>query len=147
MNNICSSFGTKYDWGYSFPSLAQLAHATESDFARLGCGYRSPYLVRTINALQNTSILEDLQKADTKTAKKILKSLYGIGDKVADCILLFGLNRYDVFPVDTWIDKVYHEDFGGKEHSRAKISEYFVNEFGEFSGYAQQYLFFHKRKV
>ncbi len=147
LGNICMRFGTKHEWGYAFPTIEQLSLATFDDFAKMGCGYRSPYLVHTIRALQDTPILENLQKADTKVAKKMLKGLYGIGDKVADCILLFGLNRYDVFPVDTWIDKVYHEDFGGKERSRAKIADYFVNEFGDYSGYAQQYLFYHKRKA
>ena len=146
LNKLSSQFGSHHEWGYAFPTLQQLLQISESDFYQLGCGYRSPYLVSTINALATTTILDDLQKADTKTAKKLLKGLYGIGDKVADCILLFGLNRYDVFPVDTWIDKVYHQDFGGKERSRAKIADYFVTEFGEYSGYAQQYLFYHKRK-
>lgn len=147
VTGICERFGSKTDWGFAFPTLEQLSQATEQDFTDLGCGYRAPYLVDTIKRLGSEEILENLRNTDsTENARQILLSLKGVGPKVADCILLFGLNRYDVFPVDTWINKVYTDDFGGMETNRKKIAQWFVEQFGLDSGYCQQYLFYYKRK-
>ena len=147
VTGLCEKFGSKTDWGYAFPTIEQLSQATEQDFTQLGCGYRAPYLVDTIKKLQDGNVLSSLKNAEsTEQARQILLSLKGIGPKVADCILLFGLNRYDVFPVDTWINKVYTDEFEGKETNRKKISQWFVDKFGADSGYCQQYLFYYKRK-
>lgn len=144
---ICEHFGSKTQWGYSFPTMERLSAASVDDFASFGCGYRSPYLVDTVGKLCDEEFLTALTSAtDTQTARKMLLSLKGVGPKVADCILLFGLGRYDVFPVDTWIDKVYREDFGGELTNRSKIADWFVQEFHSDSGYCQQYLFYYKRK-
>lgn len=147
VTGLCEKFGSKTDWGYAFPTIEQLSQATEQDFTQLGCGYRAPYLVDTIKKLKDGNMLSSLKNAEsTEQARQILLSLKGIGPKVADCILLFGLNRYDVFPVDTWINKVYTDEFEGKETNRKKISQWFVDKFGADSGYCQQYLFYYKRK-
>ena len=147
VKKITQAFGTKTSWGYAFPTLAQLEKATVDDFVNLGCGYRAPYLVDTIYRLNNSTIRKQLKETDdTNKLRQILLGLKGVGPKVADCILLFGLNRFDVFPVDTWIDKVYREDFGGRETNRKKVAQFFVDMFGADSGYCQQYLFYYKRK-
>ena len=73
--------------------------------------------------------------------------IYGVGRKVADCVSLFGFHRSDAFPVDVWIEKVYRENFCGTLTDREKISEWFVSEFGEDSGFFQQYLFYYKRSL
>ncbi len=146
VEKICERFGEKKDWGYAFPSVQSLSVASESDFAEFGCGYRSKYLVDTIARLCTEDILERLANADTATSRSLLLSLKGVGPKVADCILLFGLGKFDVFPVDTWIARVYREDFGGKESNRERIAKWFVEKFAQDSGYCQQYLFYYKRK-
>lgn len=146
VEKICEHFGEKKDWGYAFPSIHALSVASESDFAEFGCGYRSKYLVDTIARLCTEDILERLANADTVTSRSLLLSLKGVGPKVADCILLFGLGKFDVFPVDTWIARVYREDFGGKESNRERIAKWFVEKFAQDSGYCQQYLFYYKRK-
>ena len=69
----------------------------------------------------------------------------GVGQKVADCIMLFGYFKGDVFPVDTWIEKVYCKYFEN-EHNRVKIRENLIKTFGNDSGYAQQYLFYSQRE-
>lgn len=143
---IATNFGQKMEWGYAFPDLGSLKQITEKDFVKFGCGYRAPYLVETIQKISEPMFLENLSKLKTLELRKELLKLKGIGPKVADCILLFGFNRFDVFPVDTWIDKVYHEDFKGLETKREKIAEWFVQTFGMDSGYCQQYLFYYKRK-
>ena len=81
---------------------------------------------------------------DTDTLRKELMNLSGVGPKVADCILLFGYKKGDVFPVDTWINQMYNE-FYFKHDNREKIRKNLVDEFKNLSGYAQQYLFFYQR--
>lgn len=127
---------------YAFPTLKQLSGACEEDFKRLGAGYRSSYLVDTISKLQLKEYnVEDMQTLSTNNLKSKLLTLKGVGPKVADCILFFGFDRSDVFPVDTWIRKAYYKYFSSNKLSDPQISNYFVNLFGNLSGYAQQYLY------
>lgn len=128
---------------YAFPTLKELQKISIQQFREMGAGYRAPYLVSTINELSFVDF-EEIKKLSTPMLKKWLLSLKGVGPKVADCILLFGFSRYDSFPVDTWIEKVYIDIFG-KTKSREKMSQDLVQYFGELSGYAQQYLFYYKR--
>ena len=90
-------------------------------------------------------ISDELKKMDTESLRKELVSLSGIGPKVADCILLFGFSRKDVFPVDTWIVKIFHDKFGDTDN-RNQMREELIKKFGDLSGVAQQYLFYHKRE-
>ena len=83
---------------------------------------------------------------DTAAARKKLLSLKGVGPKVADCILLFGLRKCDSFPVDTWIEKVYHEYFETGLKTREEIAAYLVGLFGDDAGMIQQYLFYFQRE-
>lgn len=146
---ICRECGQNMGEYYAFPSLEALAELPESFFLQAGCGYRSPFLAETIAAIKDKfdQFYLDLKNSDTNSAQKKLTSLKGVGEKVADCVLLFGLSRYDVFPVDTWIYKVYKENFGGELESRKAIRQYFLGLFGDLSGYAQQYLFYYKRNL
>lgn len=138
-------FGSKVDGYFAFPTHNQLLKATEQDFVELGAGYRAKYLFNVLRqADENT--LEQWRSFDTKILRNKLVSLSGVGPKVADCILLFGYHRQDVFPVDTWIEQMYHKFYGNKEQNREKIRQFLVGEFGELSGYAQQYLFFFMRE-
>ena len=73
-------------------------------------------------------------------------SLMGVGRKVADCILLFAYHKTDVFPTDTWIVKVYNKINSTNSTDAKKISKEFVSQFGDLSGYAQQYLFYQMRE-
>ena len=146
INNICMHFGKNCDGYYAFPTLNELSKITKQDFINFGCGYRADYLVDTIKKLNTTFDVEELKTLDTNSAREKLKTLKGVGPKVADCILLFGLGKRDVFPVDTWIEKVYLQDFCGKPTSRKNITNFFVDKFKDLSGYAQQYVFYYKRK-
>ena len=87
-----------------------------------------------------------LTSYEFETEREELMKISGVGPKVADCILLFGFGREDVFPVDTWIKKVYNSYFG-HEDNPAKIRKALTDKFGDLSGYAQQYLFFYKREL
>lgn len=135
--------GEKY---YSFPKTEKIASANIELFKSVGLGYRAEYFFQVANQI-DSELLELYNNLLTLDLKKELIKLKGIGPKVADCIALFGFHRSDSFPVDTWIEKVYRENFGGKERDRSKISEEFVSNFKEFSGYFQQYLFHYKRNL
>ena len=110
----------------------------------MGAGYRAKYLVEATKQLCKIN-LNELAKLDTLELNKQLLSLMGVGQKVADCIMLFGFSKQDVFPVDTWIEKVYCTYFK-QEHNRVKIRNELLNTFGNLSGYAQQYLFYLQRE-
>ena len=73
-------------------------------------------------------------------------SLKGVGEKVANCIMLFGLGVKDVFPVDTWINKVYNSLTNSVETDRKKITKELTSRYGDLSGYAQQYFFYYFRE-
>lgn len=144
---IASRLGEKINDYYAFPTIDRLASADIDFFKKAGTGYRAKYLVDTIAKIKNGDFdLNKLESLDTKNAKKYLLSLKGVGEKVADCILLFGIHRLDVFPVDTWINKIYNESFTSTPlTNRKQISQNLVNKYGDFSGYAQQYLFYYRR--
>lgn len=152
IERTCETLGQKrtidgYEY-YSFPSAEILAKCDEEFYKSLGYGYRARYMVEVSNAIVNGEInLDKIANLPTEELKKCLVSLKGVGGKVADCIALFGYHRVDSFPVDTWIERLYKEDFKGELADRKKITEWFLNEFKDNSGYVQQYLFYYKRSL
>lgn len=149
ISRICAGLGQKSEFlgreYYTFPTTYAMAQAGGDFFKAAGCGYRDKFLSGTALRLQAEG-LAPLEGLPTPELKKQLLTYAGIGPKVADCIALFGFSRRDSFPVDTWVEKVYREDFKGTLTDRNKICQYFLQLFGENSGYMQQYLFYGKRK-
>lgn len=149
ISRICAGLGEKKDFMgeeyFAFPSTPALAAAGGEYFRAAGCGYRDSYLAETSARIAAEGI-ERLNDLDGASLKKELLKYKGIGGKVADCIALFGFSKRDAFPVDTWVEKVYREDFGGDLKDRDSITRYFTDKFGQYSGYIQQYLFYGKRK-
>lgn len=139
----CTFLNEEY---YSFPSPEILASSDILDLKNFGCGYRDRYIIESSKAIADGFDLDVIEDLDTTNANKYLCNLKGIGEKVADCILLFAFQKYDAFPVDTWIEKVYKENYGGTERNRKKIREFFVDKFGKNAGIIQQYLFFNARE-
>ncbi len=144
IERMCSAIGTPTPYGNAFPTVQQIASKPTQFFTDIGAGYRDKYLKQTAQQLLNFDI-SSLKNLPTEVARQKLLTFQGIGPKVADCILLFGLNHGDVFPVDTWLKKVYHQHFetGLKDD---QISQYFCNLFGQDAGLCQQYLFYFQRK-
>lgn len=128
---------------YSFPNYRDLTKCDEEFFKDLGAGYRAGYLFKVLKQI-TPEILEEYSNLPTKDLRNKLIELAGVGPKVADCVLLFGFNKADVFPVDTWIAQMYNAYFERLDN-REKIRENLVCKFGEFSGFAQQYLFYYQR--
>ena len=121
---------------YSFPSASSLAAASEDDLAALRLGYRGPYIIATAK-----KYLED----GCPQCREQLLSCHGIGPKVANCIMLFGLRDTAAFPIDTWVKQIMN-DMYGFELSDTKGMQAFASEhFGDLAGYAQQYLFYYYR--
>lgn len=143
LNRIKEKYGSRKDGFYAFPTRQQLLGVSESDFAELGAGYRAKYLFQVLRQVDEKT-LEEWKTLSTADLRKALIALAGVGPKVADCVLLFGYGRGDVFPVDTWIVQMY-DRFYTHIPNREKVRENLVAEFGQLSGYAQQYLFFFMR--
>ncbi len=136
--------GEKYR---AFPTAEKMAEKDKSFYTALGLGYRDEYVLKTAQTLAGGLNVDDFGSLTTSELKKKLLNLKGVGAKVADCVSLFGYHRTDSFPVDTWIEKIYRQDFKGDLTDRTKIAEFFVAEFKENSGYYQQYLFYYKRSL
>ena len=136
---------------YAFPTLQQLAQLDEADFWALGWGYRSPRMPRLVQALLRlggAAWLERLRRADTGAARGALQALPGVGRKVADCVLLFGLGRHDVVVCDTHCFQMARRygllpraaaSIGAAVHDR--VAERFRALFGPSAGWAFMLLF------
>lgn len=144
IERMCNALGCDTPYGKAFPTVRQMAESSVELYTAIGAGYRDRYLYATANKLLSYD-LSVLQGMTSENARKELLTFMGIGPKVADCIMLFGLKRGDVFPVDTWIKKVYHNHFE-QGHKDGEISRFFCNLFGEDAGLCQQYLFYFERK-
>lgn len=151
INKICENCGEKLEFlnetYYAFPSVETLADKSVEFYKSLGLGYRNEYILRFAKLLSGGFDFNSLCNFSTPQIEKELLKIHGIGKKVADCITLFGFYKYDSFPVDTWIEKLYLENLGGTEKDRKKISEELVSKFKELSGFVQQYLFYYKRSL
>ncbi len=142
--------GTKY---YTFPRPEDLENVTVKDFRNLGVGFRDIRLYKTTQMiLENKIDLKSLYKEPTRTVKEKLLTLSGVGEKVADCILLFStLKRFDVFPIDVWVRRVMNELYIKNEDetkvNKREIQKLAYEKFGKLEGLAQQYLFYWKREA
>jgi N-glycosylase/DNA lyase len=102
----------------------------------------------TARAIQSGVVdLESLHTLPTDDARIALRRLRGVGEKVANCILLFAYERFEAFPVDVWIARILRQDYGiaKADATPARLREFAANHFGPYGGYAQQYLFHHGR--
>lgn len=134
---------------YAFPSPLALSNAKSEDIKEYArAGFRSERIVIASKMAQEGIIdFEELKERSIDDIRKTLLEVPGIGEKVFQCILLFGLGRTDSFPVDVWVKRVMEElYFGGEERNKKLIQEDGLKRFGDLSGYAQQYLFYYMRE-
>ncbi len=131
---------------YSFPDVETLANMSLEEIQQCKAGFRCKYIHKTSALMAQGIITEDnLRGMDTAMARKELMKLPGVGPKVADCILLFSGMKYDVFPTDVWVKRVMEELYLKKESGLKEIQQFASKQFGDLTGYAQQYLFYHAR--
>ena len=131
--------------GFSFPGPGRISNHDALRACKIG--FRSEF-IHQMNKDIDEKRLFDLRNASYDHARSELINIKGIGDKIADCISLFSLDKLDSFPIDTWIRKVMIEHyFDGKNTSDNKIRAFASDYFGKFRGYANQYLFFYRRML
>ncbi len=126
-----------------FPSFDEVAASSEKELRDLGLGYRAPYLFKTAQGVkENPECLNQIRKSDYEEAKRLLVQFPGIGPKVADCVLLYGFQKYEAFPVDVWILRIMRKlYFGNRKVSEKRVLEYAQKRWGSCAGYVQQYVF------
>lgn len=151
IERFCESFGNEIHYMgniyYSFPDSKTTAALSKEDLSVIRAGFRDKYIMDAAQKICSGELsLEDIKLLDTEKAKEALMTINGIGNKVSDCILLFGLNRADAFPVDVWIKRIMEHCYFDKEQSIKTISSFAREKFGSIGGYAQQYLFFWARE-
>jgi N-glycosylase/DNA lyase len=138
----------------TFPTPQALAEAGEQKLRQLGLGFRAKYVASAARTVADGKLdLMALREAPYEEALSALLELPGVGDKVANCVLLFSLDKLEAFPVDVWIDRAMREWYLGDgvgAHSRAPLRRNAMRPwaqayFGPYAGYANQYLFQRRR--
>lgn len=148
LNNIAKRYGKKVIFNekeyYLFPEYEDLKSVTEEDFRNCKVGFRDKYLKAMVDKLNNNEIdLDAFYEMNTEQALDKLMENQGVGPKVASCILLFAYQKYDVFPIDTWVKKIMRDDY--KIEGEKKIRKFAAETYGKYSGIAIQYLFNYSR--
>lgn len=142
---LCECNGVKF---YAFPTPQQLSKISEEELREKKTGFRAPYIADACRRVIDGSISEEHFKGlNEEDARQYLMQIKGVGEKVANCVLLFGVGMRSAFPVDVWIKRImediYFKEDTPKEVIRVKAGEMF----GEYGGYAQQYLFYYGKKM
>lgn len=166
LQKLSAKFGEKRTFDgldfYTFPSAERLAFASERGLRECGLGYRAKYVQATAKKMHEEKMnLESLKSMPYLEARKILLGFAGVGLKVADCVLLFSLEKMEAFPVDVWVKRVilnhYHDHFPDELVKRMrshdsltngeyeKIGAFARSYFGRYAGYAQEYLYHYER--
>lgn len=147
-------YGKKVAWEghtlFAYPTPAALARLEEEDLRACALGYRAKNLLGSARMIANGEIdLEAIARMDDDAAREELCRLPGVGEKVANCALLFGFERVRAFPIDVWIERVLREIYFPRKRrvTASRLREFSATYFGAYGGYAQQYLFHHARKT
>lgn len=137
VERLCENFGEKINDGvYSFPTAEKIATLTLEDLVVLRSGFRAKYILDAAKKIASGEIvLDSLRDMSLDSARSELIKIYGVGEKVADCTLLFGLSHIDAFPKDVWIKRAVEKLFGGVLPECTK----------GYEGIAQQYIFHYAR--
>lgn len=131
----------------ALPTWSQLAHIPEADLRACLLGFRAGYIAATARYIADRpGWLDETEHLPYAAAKARLLELPGVGEKVADCVLLFGAGQLEAFPVDTWIIKSLERRYGLTGWKPAQIAHFGRTHFGPLAGLAQQYLFAWERK-
>lgn len=160
IERISKKYGEEIEWNnkkyYTFPTVDELSKATVKDLRLLGLGFRDTRVFETTKMVKNKEIdIEKLENIEdiNKLREELLK-FPGVGPKVADCIMLFSMKKYEVFPIDVWVKRVMTELYFNNNESEKKVNasnqkilELANNKFGSLAGLAQQYLFFWRREL
>lgn len=153
INNISEKYGKEIGeyrgrTYFAFPSPEELSKASVEELRECKTGFRDKYIYHTNKMVIEENLnMEDFIEMDSEVCHKELMKFKGVGAKVADCIALFGMRKYDSFPVDVWVKRVMQEFYGAEDMSLPKMRKYGMELFGEKAGFAQQYLFYYVREL
>jgi len=154
VNVISKKYGKKIVFEneeyYLFPTVSQLKAVTIDEYRKLGVGFRDRYIKDTVETILNGGFdVNNVDNLTTNELRKELMKLKGVGQKVADCIMLFSCGREEVFPVDVWVERVmsvlYFKDNKGSMKKK-DIIEYADKNFRKNAGIIQQHLFYNMRE-
>tara|TARA_B100000029_G_scaffold175376_1_gene172647 strand:- start:1970 stop:2812 length:843 start_codon:yes stop_codon:yes gene_type:complete len=152
IENLSNTFGTQLELDghirHSFPSPQELVVAGEQKLRELGLGFRAPYVDKATQLVNANQLdLQSLIHMPYELAKKCLMECPGIGPKIADCILVFSLEKMEAFPIDVWVRRALGDWYfpNQKTPSNQVLQSWAQNYFGSYGGYAQQYLFHGRR--
>ena len=156
IERISKEYGKKIEFEgntyYEFPTPEELSKASVEDLRALGTGFRDKRIYNTTKMIleKQVDLNEIASFENTEDMRNELLKLDGVGPKVADCILLFGLKRLDVFPIDVWFRRVMNDLYIHNEIeekvNKVELQKLAEEKFGNIAGMAQQYLFYWKRE-
>lgn len=135
---------------HAYPTPEKLASAGEAELRNAKLGFRAKNLALAARMIANGTVdLRSIRSLPTSEARVELCRLPGVGEKVANCVLLFAYERLEAFPIDVWIERVLRELYFKRKRNvtTRRLREFAAEYFGPFAGYAQQYLFHHARKT
>lgn len=139
IESLCTLLGEERNGYYTFPTAERIQEAGIDGLAPIKAGFRAKYIVSAAEMVASGEIsLEHLKVCGYAEALEILKRIKGVGDKVANCVLLFGFGYYEAFPIDVWVKRVINKYYG-EGFDPAVL--------GEYAGIAQQYLFYYERNI
>lgn len=147
VDRLSAAFGQELSIGWrtmhSFPSPETLARSCAGDICECRVGFRSGYIHEIAKAVASGRLdLEALRRKPYKEAKQNLLEYKGIGEKIADCVLLFSLDKLEAFPADRWIRRAMQENYEEcRGASDREIWEFAASHFGRYAGYAQEYIY------
>lgn len=150
---LCGRFGgpvlvpAGHEPAFAFPTADRLAACAEADLRHCKMGFRAPNLLRTARIIASGELnLESLAARTVDDARAELLKLPGVGNKIANCVLLFAYGFQQAFPVDVWVMKALRQLYFPKRRVTAKrLARFTATHFGPNAGYAQQYLFHYMR--
>lgn len=138
ISRLCETFGSRTDGGFTFPTAQQLAGVSAEELAPLRAGFRARYIVDAVSKVNSGIVdFDEINSLPLAAAREKLKLITGVGDKVADCVLLFAFHKLDAFPKDVWVKRI--------------MAQYYPDGLPEctkgIEGVAQQYLFDYVRNL
>lgn len=137
VDRLCTEFGDETPYGINaFPSAQRLASLSPDDLAPIRAGFRHRYIIDAARKVADGTVdLRSLRHLPYEEARRALMQITGVGVKVADCVLLYGLHRLEGFPLDVWMKRAMAVLFPGLSPA----------DFGDYAGIAQQYIFHYSR--
>lgn len=133
---------------YGFPSAEAISQLSEEELKSCKVGYRSKYILNTAKKLVADNIcLNNLKQLNRDDCFNAMIEFSGVGPKVANCILVFAMGKLESCPVDVWVKRVMEHFYFHRDTPNKEIEEFARRKFGQYAGYAQQYLFYYAREL